>query len=301
VTRFRFVEAEAAQFPVSLLCKTVGVTRQGYYAWKRRPPSARELADRKLSERIRAIHLETEEIYGAPRIYSELKLGDGITVGKKRVARLMRQLGIRGADGRRGGFKTTVRDPKRDSAPDLVDRDFARAEPNRLWVCDLKYVQTGQGFLFLAAVQDVFSRRIIGWSMRDDLEAELVLGALGMAVSLRGGDAAGVVAHSDHGSQGGFKWSSQRLVVEVVRGGCSRASAGGSCVAWADLVAGAAVDGTAGGSAAVLAGDRGWIVERGGGRGGGRLAGGWQPVVPRRWRDAANLVGLAVGALSVVR
>ena len=211
MTRFRFVEAEAAQFPVSLLCKTVGVTRQGYYAWKRRPPSARELADRKLSERIRAIHLETEEIYGAPRIYSELKLVDGITVGKKRVARLMRQLGIRGADGRRGGFKTTVRDPKRDSAPDLVDRDFARAEPNRLWVCDLKYIQTGQGFLFLAAVQDVFSRRIIGWSMRDDLKAELVLGALGMAVSLRGGDAAGVVAHSDHGSQPRFnRWSQHR-------------------------------------------------------------------------------------------
>jgi putative transposase len=201
VTRFRFVEAEAAQFPVSLLCRVVGVTRQGFYAWKRRPPSARELADRRLAERIRQIHVETEEIYGAPRIYSELRLGDGIPVGKKRVARLMRQLGLRGADGRRGGPRTTVRDPKRRSAPDLVDRDFARAEPNRLWVCDLKYVQTGQGFLFLAAVQDVFSRRIIGWSMRDDLQAELVLDALGMAVSARGGDAAGVVAHSDHGSQ----------------------------------------------------------------------------------------------------
>ena len=113
----------------------------------------------------------------------------------------MRQLGIRGADGRRGGPRTTVRDPKRPSAPDLVDRDFARAEPNRLWVCDLKYIQTGHGFLFLAAVQDVFSRRIIGWSMRDNLQADLVLDALGMAVTARGGDADGVVAHSDHGSQ----------------------------------------------------------------------------------------------------
>jgi putative transposase len=103
---------------------------------------------------------------------------------------LMRQLGIRGADGRRGGVRTTLRDPKRDSAPDLVDRDFARAEPNRLWVCDLKYIPTGQCFLFLAAVQDVFSRRIIGWSMRDDLKAELVLDALGIAVTARGGDAA---------------------------------------------------------------------------------------------------------------
>ena len=183
MTRFRFVEAEAAQLPVSLLCRLVGVTGQGYYGWKRRPPSARELADRLLAERIREIDLESEEIYGAPRIYSELKLVDGIRVGKKRVALLMRQLGIRGADGRRGGPRTTVRDPKRDSAPDLVDRDFARAEPNRLWVCDLKYLQTGQGFLFLAALQDVFSRRIIGWSMRDDLKAELVLDALGIAVS----------------------------------------------------------------------------------------------------------------------
>ena len=113
----------------------------------------------------------------------------------------MRQLGIRGADGRRGGPRTTVRDPKRDSAPDLVDRDLARAEPNRLWVCDLKYLQTGQGFLFLAALKDVFSRRIIGWSMRDDLKAELVLDALGIAVSVRGDDAAAAVADSDHGSQ----------------------------------------------------------------------------------------------------
>jgi transposase InsO family protein len=122
----------------------------------------------------------------------------------------MRQLGIRGADGKRGGPRTTVRDPKRPAAPDLVDRDFARAEPNRLWVCDLKYIQTGQGFLFLAAVQDVFSRRIIGWSMRDDLKADPVLDGLAMAVSTRGPAAAGVVAHSDRGSQPEFKRPSQR-------------------------------------------------------------------------------------------
>ncbi len=201
MSRFRFVEAEAAQFPVSLLCRVVGVTRQGFYAWKRREPCARELADRELAERIRRVHEETEGIYGAPRIHAELRLEHGIRVGRKRVARLMRQLGLRGADGKRGGLRTTVRDPKRPSAPDLVDRDFTRAEPNRLWVCDLKYIQTGQGFLFLAGVQDVFSRRIIGWSMRDDLRSELVLDALGMAVSGRGGDSAGVVAHSDQGSQ----------------------------------------------------------------------------------------------------
>jgi putative transposase len=199
VTRFRFIAEEAAQFPVSLLCRVLGVTGQGYYAWKGRPPSARAIADAQLSEQIGQIHDEVLGIYGAPRIHAELALAHGIRVGRKRVARLMRDLGIFGA-GRRGGPRTTTRDPARPSAPDLVDRSFARAEPNRLWVCDIKYVGTGQGFLFLAVVQDVFSRRIVGWSMRDDLRAELVLDALGMAVVQRGAGA-GVVAHSDHGSQ----------------------------------------------------------------------------------------------------
>jgi putative transposase len=197
--RFRFIAEEAAQFPVSLLCRVLGVTRGGYYAWKSRPPSARARADAELSEQIVQIHDEVLGIYGAPRIHAELRLAHGIRVGRKRVARLMREAGIFGA-GRRGGPRTTTRDPARPSAPDLVDRSFARAEPDRLWVCDIKYVQTGQGFLFLAAVQDVFSRRIVGWSMRDDLRAELVLDALGMAVAQRGATP-GLVAHSDHGSQ----------------------------------------------------------------------------------------------------
>jgi putative transposase len=197
--KFRFVEAERAQFPVSLLCRTIGVTRGGFYAWTRRPPSARSLADAALGERIATIHTGTSGIYGAPRIHLELREDHDTHVGKKRVARLMRMAGLRGAGGRRGGPRTTIRDAKRPSAPDLVDRQFARSEPNQLWVCDIKYVQTGQGFLFLSAVQDVFSRRIVGWSMRDDLETELILDALGMAVTARGGH--GVVCHSDHGSQ----------------------------------------------------------------------------------------------------
>ena len=198
---FRLIDEERARYDVSLLARVLGVTRAGYYAWRRRPPCARTVADIELGEQIRRIHVETEGIYGAPRIHAELQLEHGVRIGRKRVARLMRQLGLRGADGRRGGPRTTTRDPARPSAPDLVDRRFARAEPNRLWVCDLKYVQTGQGFLFLAAVQDVYSRRIIGWSMRDNLQADLVLDALGMAVSARGVGSAGVIAHSDHGSQ----------------------------------------------------------------------------------------------------
>jgi putative transposase len=198
--RFRFIAKEAAQFPVSLLCRVLGVTRGGYYAWCRRPPSARAIADLELSERIGQVHDEVLGIYGAPRIHAELRLAHGIRVGKKRVARLMAERGIFGAAGRRGGPRTTIREPARPSAPDLVERSFARAEPNRLWVCDIKYVGTGQGFLFLAVVQDAFSRRIVGWSMRDDLRAELVLDALGMAVAQRQATL-GLVAHSDHGSQ----------------------------------------------------------------------------------------------------
>ena len=198
--KFRFVAAERAQFPVSLLCKTIGVTRQGFYAWLGRQPSARSVQDAALLERIRKIHRETNQAYGAPRIYLDLR-DEGVRVGRKRIARLMRADGLRGADGRRGGPRTTVREPAQPSAPDLVDRRFARNQPNQLWVCDIKYVQTGQGFLFLAAVQDVFSRRIVGWSMRDNLEPELILDALGMAVAARGAACAGVVCHSDHGSQ----------------------------------------------------------------------------------------------------
>jgi len=199
--KFRFVDAERAQFPVSLLCRCVEVTRQGFYAWRRRGPSARQVADEALLVRIRQIHADTNRSYGAPRILLDLRFDHDLRVGKKRVARLMRQAGLRGADGRRGGPHTTVREPAQPSAPDLVDRQFARSAPNRLWVCDLKYVQTGQGFLFLAAVQDVYSRRIVGWSMRDDLQTDLVLDALGMAVTARGTACAGVIAHSDHGSQ----------------------------------------------------------------------------------------------------
>ncbi len=130
MTRFRFVAEQAAQFPVSLLCRTLGVTRGGYYAWRRRPPSARAVADRELSERISEIHDQTLGIYGAPRVHVELRLAHGIHVGRKRVARLMRGLGIFGA-GRQGGPRTATCDPARPSAPDLVDRSFCprRTEP----------------------------------------------------------------------------------------------------------------------------------------------------------------------------
>lgn len=135
--RFRFIDEQAAQFPVSLLCRAMGIPRAGDCAWRDRGPSARTVADAALVARITQIHDATLGICGAPRIHAELRIAHGIRVGTKRVARLMRERGIFGA-GRRGGPTTTVRDAKRPSAPDLVDREFARSEPKRLWVCDIK-------------------------------------------------------------------------------------------------------------------------------------------------------------------
>jgi putative transposase len=232
-------------------------------------------------------------------VHAELRTR-GIHVGRKRVARLMRQLELEGVSRRGKRRRTTTPDPAAPPAADLVKRRFVAERPDELWLADITHLPTHEGWLFLAVVMDVCSRKIVGWAMREDLKSDLVVDALGMAVARRR-PKPGLVHHSDRGSQGEFNWSSQHLVMEVVRDGCSRASAGGSRDAWADVVARPAVDRATGGSAAVLAGDRSRLVERGRGCRGGGVAGGWQPVVPRRWRDAANLVGPAVGALSVVQ
>lgn len=198
---FQLVEAERAQHPVSLLCGVLGVTRAGFYAWKRRGPSKRTLEDERLSRLIARVHSESLQTYGVPRIHAELADDYGIRVGRKRVARLMKRQGIEGVS-RRGKrrYKTTIPAKEQPAAPDLVRRSFQAAGPNRLWVADITYVATWEGFLFLACVIDAWSRRVVGWSMRDDLRAELVVDALGMALTQRK-PAVGVVHHSDRGSQ----------------------------------------------------------------------------------------------------
>jgi putative transposase len=198
--RFRLIEAERAQHSVSLLCGVLGVTRAGFYAWKRRGPSARELRDRELCELIRRIFTASRETYGVPRIHAELSAEHGVRVSRKRVQRLMRRLGIEGVS-RRGKRPLTTKTA--DQAPavsDLVRRRFQAAGPDRLWVADITYVPTWEGFLFLACVLDCWSRRCVGWSMRNDLRAELVLDALGMALTRRR-PSPGLIHHSDRGSQ----------------------------------------------------------------------------------------------------
>lgn len=197
MSRFRFIDAEKAHFPVSLLCKIIGVSKSGYYAWKSRPPSQRSRQDAALTERIAEVHKRSRETYGYPRVHAKLCVL-GVRCGRGRVARLMRKAGIRGC--MRGRKKrTTRRDPLATPAPDLVRRNFRATAPDRLWTADITYMRTDEGFLHLAFVLDVYSRRIVGWSMASHLRTELVVDALEMA-AWRRKPKAGLVHHSDRGT-----------------------------------------------------------------------------------------------------
>jgi putative transposase len=196
---YRLIDQEKAHHAVSLLCRVLGVSRAGYYAWTRRPLSARAVADQALLEQIRQVHELSRGTYGAPRIHAELRLDHGVQVGRKRVARLMRTAGLVGCQ-RRRGRGLTRRDPQAAPAPDLVERSFAATAPDRLWTADITYVPTWSGWLYLAVVLDVFSRRVVGWAMADHLRTELVLDALDMAIWNRR-PTAGLIHHSDQGSQ----------------------------------------------------------------------------------------------------
>ena len=203
--------ANQVHYPVRTMCRVLRVSHGGYYAWRDRQPSARAVADLVLTERIRAIHAESDATYGAPRVRAELA-DEGTRVSRKHVARLMRRAGLRGVSRRRGWVITTRREPKARPAPDLVRREFAAAGPNCLWVADMTYVPTWAGFVYLAVVLDVWSRRIVGWALGEHMHAELVLRALDMALHTRKPE--DVIHHSDQGSQLGLKESSQHQLLE---------------------------------------------------------------------------------------
>ncbi len=214
--KYEFIRAEKARYPVTLLCRCVNTTRSGFYAWLRRG-SKREQEDRRLLVAIRESFQENRRVYGSPRIYEELK-ARGIRCSRTRVERLMREAEI--TPPRRRRFrKTTDSDHALPIAKNLLDRDFSSPAPNRRWVSDITYVWTLEGWLYLAVVLDLFSRRIVGWAMDKSLKAEdLTMRALHMALFGRDPDA-GLLHHSDRGSQRGFKGSSQRLpIVPIVSG-----------------------------------------------------------------------------------
>lgn len=158
---FEFVEREKAHYAVARLCRVLGVSTSGYYAWRSREPSARTREDRALTEQIVRIHQESRMTYGAPRIHMELA-ANGVGCGRKRVARLMRVAGIEGCH-RRRTTRSTVREPRAVPAPDRVERQFTAELPNQVWTADITYAPTWAGFPYLAVVRDVYSRRIVGW------------------------------------------------------------------------------------------------------------------------------------------
>jgi putative transposase len=187
-----------ALFPIAAMARVLGVSTAGYYAWRDRPPSAHAQADATLLKQVRTVHASSRQVYGAPRIHAQL-WADGVRHGRKRIARLMREAGLVGACHRQGRPTTTQRDKKARPASDLVDRDFTAQARNQLWVADITFIPTHSGFLYLAVVLDVWSRKIVGWSMANHLRTELVLDALEMAVGQR--RPRNVIHHSDQGSQ----------------------------------------------------------------------------------------------------
>ena len=192
------MNANRADHTVKMMCTVLKLSRTGYYKWLKRGESDRERRDHELIDHILRIHRETRGIYGAPRIHTELR-ATGIKVGKKRVARLMREIGICGVT-RRKKWRTTIRDPKARPASDLVEREFRAAEADQLWVADITEIPTRSSKLYLATVIDVWSRKVVGWSMSPRMPAELVVKALEMAMERRGYPR-GVIHHSDQGSQ----------------------------------------------------------------------------------------------------
>jgi putative transposase len=182
-----------------VLCRALQVNRTSFHDWERRPPSDRALEDAWLLELIKRIHEQRRRVYGAPRIHAELRLAHGVRVGRKRVERLMKQASISGLVPRKRG-RTTIRVPGVRVADDLVERRFRPPAPNVLWLADITYLRTWEGWLYLAAVQDAYSRAIVGWSMADHMRHELVVDALQMALHRRRPQP-GLIHHSDAGGQ----------------------------------------------------------------------------------------------------
>ena len=196
--RYRCIHRRRSQYPVSMMCRVLRVSRSGYYAWQVRPESQRAKQNRELTRVIRRIHAESKQTYGSPRVTAELK-DEGYACGQRKVARLMRLAGLRGCPQRRY-IVTTQSDPSHPVASNLLNQDFAAKAANQRWAGDITYIHTNQGWLYLAVVMDLYSRRIVGWSMDRWISRHLVMDALTMAVNERRPQGE-LIHHSDRGSQ----------------------------------------------------------------------------------------------------
>jgi putative transposase len=196
VSRYRFIAVEKANYPVAVLCRVLQVASSGYYAWRHRQPSRRSQANAVLTDQIRDVHERSRGTYGAPRIHAELHVEQ--PVSRKRVARLMRAVGLAGRPPRRFR-RTTIPDPK-VQLDDLVQRNFTASGPDQKWFGDITYIRTWEGWLYLAVIIDAYSRKVVGWAMTDHLRTELATAALQMALTTRR-PAPGLIQHTDRGSQ----------------------------------------------------------------------------------------------------
>ena len=218
--KYACIDRRRDHYPVRMMCKLLGVSASGYYAWRTRPESARTRQDRELMPKIKRIFAASTGVYGSPRVHAEL-VAEGVTAGRNKVARLMRLERLRGYPRRR--FRvTTQRDPTHPVAKNLLKQDFEAQEPNLRWASDMTYISTKQGWLYLAVVMDLFSRRIVGWSMSQRMGRHLVVGALRMAIDARRPDGP-LIHHSDRGAQ----YTSDDFREELARNGieCSMSAA----------------------------------------------------------------------------
>ena len=196
--RFAFIDVEKASYPMRILCRVLEVSRSGYYAWRARKPSARDLEDERLRPKVVEAFQTGRGTYGSPRVRDEL-VDQGFEIGRKRVARLMREMGLQGVTPRK--FRTTTNsDHDHPIAENVLDRNFEASGPNEKWATDITYIWTAEGWLYLAVVMDLYSRRIVGWSTADDLQTGLCLDALQRALAHRTG-VEGLIHHSDRGVQ----------------------------------------------------------------------------------------------------
>lgn len=204
--RYAFIEEHREQWPIVVQCDVLQVSRSGYYAWRKRPPSARARRRADLTERIQAVHKQPhQDVYGAPRVHQEL-LAQGQSCNRKTVAKCMQAAGIQAKTTRRFRVTTTDSNHSHPVAENIVDRNFSPSEKNQTWVADITYIPTDEGWLYLAAVADLYSRKIVGWSMSEHIDSRLVVDALEMAIQrehpgVKEGTEAGLVAHSDRGVQ----------------------------------------------------------------------------------------------------
>ena len=197
--KFQFIHEHRLTWPISLMCRLLGVSRSGYYSWRRRPTSARKMADKALTAAIESVHRASRGVYGSLRVYWRLRQLQW-RCSRKRVARLMRQSGLCGKRKRRFRPQTTNSDHALPIAPNLLQQDFSATAPNQKWLCVISYIDTAEGWLYLAVIIDLYSRRVVGWAMSHRIDRFLVLAALEMAIRSRK-PAPGLIFHSDRGSQ----------------------------------------------------------------------------------------------------